>query len=67
MNWLGAGYSALVGEAAQPQSGPETVDKLCDRLMNSSLLEDRRASVMGLKGLSRQFQLVRFWVFWGAF
>ncbi|KAJ1341777.1 nuclease [Batrachochytrium salamandrivorans] len=29
----------------QPQSPQETIDKLCDRVMHSSLLEDRRAAV----------------------
>ena len=56
MNWLGT----YLNENRPPQqNGPEIVDKLCDRVVNSSLLEDRRAAVLGLKGLSKQYQLVR--------
>jgi hypothetical protein len=35
-----------------------TIDKLCDRVGFAELLEDRRSAVQGLRGLSRQFQLV---------
>lgn len=59
MDLLFQGYSALRGDKGTPQSGGETVDKLCDRVANSTLLEDRRASVMGLKGLARDWKLVR--------
>lgn len=58
MSFLSRGYAALVGDAATPQSGAEIVDKLCDRVVNATLLEDRRAAILGLKGLSRQYQLV---------
>ena len=39
------------------QTPSDTIDKLCDRLVHSTLLEDRRASVLALKGLSRDYQL----------
>jgi hypothetical protein len=52
------GYSALLGEKGQPQSAVDTIEKLCDRVVNSTLLEDRRAAILGLKGLSKQYQLV---------
>jgi hypothetical protein len=35
----------------------ETVDKLCDRVLNSTFLEDKRAAVLGLKGLSKEYTL----------
>ncbi|OAJ44652.1 hypothetical protein BDEG_27862 [Batrachochytrium dendrobatidis JEL423] len=52
-----SGYSALKGQKGQPQSPQETIDKLCDRVMNSTLLEDRRAAVQVLRGLARDWQL----------
>ncbi|KND03311.1 uncharacterized protein SPPG_02358 [Spizellomyces punctatus DAOM BR117] len=57
MNVFFQGYSALRGDKGTPQSGAETVHKLCDRVQNSTLLEDRRAAVMGLKGLARDWKL----------
>ncbi|KAJ3295360.1 Vesicle-mediated ER to Golgi transport protein [Borealophlyctis nickersoniae] len=57
MDILFQGYSALRGDKGAPQSGVETVDKLCDRVAHSTLLEDRRASVLGLKGLARDWKL----------
>ncbi|KAI9100461.1 p115 like vesicle tethering protein [Phlyctochytrium arcticum] len=57
MNVLFQGYSALRGEKGAPQSGSDTVHKLCDRVQHSTLLEDRRAAVMGLKGLSKDWKL----------
>ncbi|KAH6584978.1 hypothetical protein BASA60_000741 [Batrachochytrium salamandrivorans] len=57
MNFLMSGYSALRGDMGQPQSPQETIDKLCDRVMHSSLLEDRRAAVQVLRGLARDWQL----------
>ncbi|RKO90358.1 p115 like vesicle tethering protein [Blyttiomyces helicus] len=57
MDLLFQGYSALRGDKGAPQSGAETVDKLCDRVQHSTLLEDRRAAVQGLKGLARDWKL----------
>ncbi|SCV68561.1 BQ2448_682 [Microbotryum intermedium] len=54
---LARGYGAL-SAGAQQQSPLETIDKLCDRLLNGSQLEDRRAALLGLKGLSRDWKSV---------
>ncbi|CAG8626774.1 9655_t:CDS:10, partial [Funneliformis mosseae] len=50
------GYRELLGEKGQPQSAEDTVIKLVDRASNSTLLEDRRAAILGLKGLSREYR-----------
>ena len=42
MDFLLQGYTALKGDTGKTQSGYETVLKLCERVMHSSLLEDRR-------------------------
>ncbi len=36
-----------------------TISKLADRLANATFLEDRKAAVLGLKGLSRDYTLVK--------
>uniref|UniRef100_A0A3B3VZP6 General vesicular transport factor p115 n=2 Tax=Poecilia latipinna TaxID=48699 RepID=A0A3B3VZP6_9TELE len=42
------------GQTAGPQpSGAETIQKLCDRVASSTLLEDRRDAVRALKSLSK--------------
>ena len=53
MDFLSRGYEALRGPAGQPQNALETIIKLSDRLTQSTLISDRRASVLGLKGFSR--------------
>lgn len=55
-------YNQLRGPAGAPQSASETIDKLCDRLANATLVEDRRAALLGLKGLSRDWKAVRWLV-----
>lgn len=40
----------------KPQSAYETITKLCDRLQNSTLIEDRRTAVLGLKGFAREYR-----------
>lgn len=40
----------------KPQSAHETITKLCDRLQNSTLIEDRRTAVLGLKGFAREYR-----------
>jgi intracellular protein transport protein USO1 len=35
----------------------ETIDKLCDRINHSGMIEDRRASVLTLRSLSKEYQL----------
>lgn len=44
---------ALRGPQGQPQSAADTIARLADRLSPSTLLADRRAAVLALKGLSR--------------
>lgn len=56
---LARGYATLSSTGA-PQSAVDTIDKLCDRLLNDTNLEDRRAALLGLKGLSRDWKTVCF-------
>lgn len=53
MDFFSKGYTALRGPAGQPQTALETIVKLSDRLTQSTLISDRRAAVLGLKGLTR--------------
>lgn len=55
---LRAGYNSLQA-STQPQSATSTIDKLCERLLNSQQREDRRAALLALKGLSRDWKSVR--------
>ena len=51
-------FGALAGAQPKEQpSGPETVDKLVDRAQNATLFEDRRAAVLGLKAMARDYRL----------
>ncbi|XP_008289850.1 general vesicular transport factor p115 isoform X5 [Stegastes partitus] len=46
------------GQIAGPQpSGAETIQKLCDRVASSTLLEDRRDAVRALKSLSKKYRM----------
>ncbi|XP_069385481.1 general vesicular transport factor p115 isoform X5 [Paralichthys olivaceus] len=46
------------GQAVGPQpSGAETIQKLCDRVASSTLLEDRRDAVRALKSLSKKYRM----------
>nr|XP_046272294.1 general vesicular transport factor p115 isoform X4 [Scatophagus argus] len=46
------------GQAAGPQpSGAETIQKLCDRVASSTLLDDRRDAVRALKSLSKKYRM----------
>lgn len=36
----------------------EVIEKLCNRISNSTLLEDKKSAVVSLKSLSRDYQLV---------
>lgn len=56
MDFFTKGYNALKGEYTQPQSPTDTIARLCDRLESATLLEDRRAAVLSLKGLARQYK-----------
>ncbi|KAI8984524.1 p115 like vesicle tethering protein [Mycotypha africana] len=51
MDFFSRGYTALRGDRGQPQSADETIEKLTDCLETATLLEDRRAGVLSLKGL----------------
>ncbi|KAG2210898.1 hypothetical protein INT47_000052 [Mucor saturninus] len=51
MDFFSRGYTALRGERGQTQSADETIEKLADCLETATLLEDRRAGVLSLKGL----------------
>lgn len=53
MDFLSQTYIALRGPAGAQQSPSETIAKLSDRLSPSTLLADRRAAVLALKGLVR--------------
>ncbi|KAH7921643.1 hypothetical protein BV22DRAFT_1038405 [Leucogyrophana mollusca] len=53
MDFLSQTYIALRGPTGAPQSAVDTIAKLSDRLSPSTLLADRRAAVLSLKGLTR--------------
>ncbi|KAI8983128.1 p115 like vesicle tethering protein [Pilobolus umbonatus] len=55
MDFFSRGYTALRGDRGQPQSADETIEKLADCLETATLLEDRRAGVLSLKGLVRDW------------
>ncbi|XP_077160805.1 general vesicular transport factor p115 isoform X2 [Paroedura picta] len=55
MNFL---RGVMGGQSVGPQpSGAETIQKLCDRVASSTLLEDRRDAVRALKSLSKKYRL----------
>ncbi|XP_067297724.1 general vesicular transport factor p115 isoform X3 [Pseudorasbora parva] len=46
------------GQPTGPQpTGAETIQKLCDRVASSTLLEDRRDAVRALKSLSKKYRM----------
>ncbi|KAG2185672.1 hypothetical protein INT44_002465 [Umbelopsis vinacea] len=55
MDFLTRGYNAFLSDKGQPQSADETIDKLADCVQHATLLEDRRAGVLSLKGLARDW------------
>jgi hypothetical protein len=55
MEWIFSGGGV---QQNQPPDATVTIDKLCDRVRDATLLEDRRSAVQGLRGLSRDWQLV---------
>uniref|UniRef100_A0A6J0US78 General vesicular transport factor p115 n=1 Tax=Pogona vitticeps TaxID=103695 RepID=A0A6J0US78_9SAUR len=55
MNFL-RGVMGAQSTGPQP-SGAETIQKLCDRVASSTLLEDRRDAVRALKSLSKKYRL----------
>lgn len=56
MEFLNQTYIALRGPTGAPQSPVDTISRLSDRLSPSTLLADRRAAVLALKGLSRDWR-----------
>ncbi|PVU98288.1 hypothetical protein BB559_001704 [Furculomyces boomerangus] len=59
MDFFSRGYSALVGESkAQQQTPEQTIQRLADRVSASTLLEDKRAAILGLKGLTREYKMI---------
>ncbi|KAH8110425.1 hypothetical protein DFH11DRAFT_1621277 [Phellopilus nigrolimitatus] len=53
MEFFSQTYNALRGPTGAPQSALEAIQRLSGRLSPSTLLADRRAAVLSLKGLSR--------------
>uniref|UniRef100_A0A1W7RH73 General vesicular transport factor p115 n=1 Tax=Agkistrodon contortrix contortrix TaxID=8713 RepID=A0A1W7RH73_AGKCO len=54
MNFL---RGVMGGQSAGPQpSGADTIQKLCDRVASSTLLDDRRDAVRALKSLSKKYR-----------
>ena len=53
MEFLSQTYVALRGPAGVPQTPADTIGRLSDRLSPATLLADRRAAVLALKGLVR--------------
>lgn len=53
MEFLSQTYVALRGPTGAPQTPQDTINRLSDRLSPATLLADRRAAVLALKGLSR--------------
>ncbi|OLY84523.1 General vesicular transport factor [Smittium mucronatum] len=57
MDFFSRGYNAFVGDGRNLQQTPESaIQKLSDRVATSSLLEDKRAAVLGLKGFTKDFK-----------
>ena len=53
MEFLSQTYVALRGPTGAPQTPADTIGRLSDRLSPATLLADRRAAVLALKGLVR--------------
>ncbi|KAI8060688.1 p115 like vesicle tethering protein [Gongronella butleri] len=56
MDFFSRGYNALRGEKGQTQSVDTTIQRLSDCLETATLLEDRRAGVLSLKGLVKDWK-----------
>jgi intracellular protein transport protein USO1 len=53
MEFLSQTYIALRGPTGAPQTASDAIARLSDRLSPATLLADRRAAVLSLKGLAR--------------
>ncbi|KAI0061957.1 hypothetical protein BV25DRAFT_1826249 [Artomyces pyxidatus] len=58
MEFLSQTYVALRGPTGAPQTPLETVTRLSDRLSPATLLADRRAAVLSLKGIARSHKQI---------
>ena len=56
MDFLNQTYFALRGPQETTQSPRDTISRLADRLAQSTQLEDRRAALFALRGLSRDYR-----------
>ncbi|XP_069599567.1 general vesicular transport factor p115 isoform X4 [Ranitomeya imitator] len=56
MNFLRGVMGGQQSSGVQP-SGGETIQKLCDRVASSTLLDDRRDAVRALKSLSKKYRV----------
>lgn len=56
MDFFSQTYVALRGPTGVPQTPTDTIRRLSDRLSPATLLADRRAAVLSLKGLSRDWK-----------
>ena len=56
MEFLSQTYIALRGPQGVPQTPSDTIARLSDRLSPATLLADRRAAVLALKGLARDWR-----------
>ena len=56
MDFFSTTYNALRGPTGAPQTAVETIQRLCGRLSSETLPADRRAAVLSLKGLSRDWR-----------
>ncbi|XP_078659266.1 general vesicular transport factor p115-like [Branchiostoma floridae x Branchiostoma belcheri] len=54
MNYL---KNFLATQPGTQPTGAETIERLCDRVQSSTLLDDRRDAVRALKALSKKFRL----------
>lgn len=57
MEFFSQTYNALRGPTGAPQSAVDTIARLSGRLSPSTLLADRRAAVLSLKGLSKEWKV----------
>lgn len=56
MDFFSTTYNALRGPTGAPQTAADTIQRLCGRLSPETLPADRRAAVLSLKGLSRDWR-----------
>jgi hypothetical protein len=53
-------FGSSASQPAAPPDPTHTIDRLCDRVKDATLLEDRRTAVQGLRGLARDWKLVLY-------